>query len=269
MDKDFRGKTVCILPASVDAARASAKAFAEQGADLFLVDGSEQILDMLTEELEGIGAQVRSFCVDPSDADGLERAAHALRDWRTELHALVVCHLDVEAVSLEQASAASWRRAVDQNLLGPVFATKAFLPYLKQASGAAVVYVSSFDGVFGNAFLPLISTVKGAIAPLTHVAANEFSAYGIRVNTVARGMTATPDQDGNPRFAPLIADTPLGRPARPHEIADAVHFLASSRASYISGTVLVVDGGRTAITPGTRRMDVSGSSPMGSTAPLK
>ncbi|MCA8094847.1 SDR family oxidoreductase [Burkholderia anthina] len=262
----FKNKAVAILPASVDAGRACALEFARQGADVFLVDRSQKIVDELCATLSAQGVAVRGVAVDPSEPAALAAAAEACAQWQPAIHALVACHLDVEAVSIEASSAETWRRSVEVNLLGPVFATKAFLPLLKHANDAAVVYISSFDGIFGNPKLPIISTVKGGIAPLTHVAGNEFAQYGIRVNTVARGMTAAPEHDGNPRFAPMIAETPLGRPARAVEIASAARFLASPDASYITGTVLVVDGGRTSITQGTRHMDASGDSPMWSRA---
>ncbi|QTO23335.1 SDR family NAD(P)-dependent oxidoreductase [Burkholderia seminalis] len=258
----FENKAIAVLPASVDAGHACALEFARQGADVFLVDRSQNIVDELCAALRAQGVAVHGVAADPAEPAALAAAVEACAAWRPALHALVACHLDIDAVSIEASSNEAWRRSVDVNLLGPVFATKAFLPLLKQASEAAVVYISSFDGIFGNPKLPIISTAKGGIAPLTHVAGNEFARYGIRVNTVARGMTAAPEHDDNPRFAPMIAETPLGRPARPAEIASAARFLASADASYITGTVLVVDGGRTAITQGTRRMDASGASPM-------
>lgn len=120
---------------------------------------------------------------------------------------------------------------------------------LKSSGSSAVVHIGSVDGFLGNAAVPSYSASKGGLIPLTHIMADEFAPYGIGVNCVARAATAGGPV---PHDAELVAATPLGRIAEPAEVASAVRFLASAEASYITGTVLTVDGGRTAITPGTR-----------------
>jgi NAD(P)-dependent dehydrogenase (short-subunit alcohol dehydrogenase family) len=97
--------------------------------------------------------------------------------------------------------------------------------------------------------VPAYSTAKGGLGPLTHVMAHEFAPYGIRVNCVARA--AVGGSPPPPGLAGVLEATPLGRAAEPGEVAAAVAFLASDEASYITGTVLTVDGGRSGLTPGT------------------
>jgi NAD(P)-dependent dehydrogenase (short-subunit alcohol dehydrogenase family) len=187
--------------------------------------------------------------VDVTDEAALHDAAAALSQGWPPLRALVNCHTDLDVARIEGASTAAWLRVLTNNLVGPLVSTLAFLPALKSSGSSAVVHLGSVDGIQGNAAVPSYSVSKGGLVPLTHVMAEEFAPYGIRVNCVARaaivdGPVAPP--------AALLAETPLGRAAEPAEVAAAVAFLACSEASYITGSVLVVDGGRTGITPGTR-----------------
>lgn len=248
----FSGKTVVIAAAGVDAGRASAAEFARLGARLVLIDDNALELDEIATGIGPAGPAPLLRCADPADPDALQAIAAELDG---PVHVLVNCHWFGQFQSLENSTVESWRRHMEVNVLGPVFATKAFLPLLKQAPGeAAVVHIGSFDGLLGNAKMPAYSATKGALPALTHVMADELGPFGIRVNCLARGLT-TPDGQTGPVHEPLLRETPLGRAARPSEIASVVRFLASADASYMTGSVVVVDGGRTGVTQGTRALD--------------
>lgn len=247
---EFAGKRVVIAAAMVDAAQAAARDFAARGGELLLLDSDGPGLEALQRELRDAGHMVETHCVNVSDPVALVALAAKID---RPVDVLVTCHMSAYFGSFEETEPDDWRRELDHNLLGPIFTTRAFLPLLKRAgAGAAVVLVSSFDGLLGNPRLVAYSTSKGAMVPLTHCLADEFAPYGIRVNCLARGLTAPGDAPCPAQLEPLLRETPLGRAARPEEIASVIRFLASVDASYMTGSVVVVDGGRTGITPGTR-----------------
>jgi NAD(P)-dependent dehydrogenase (short-subunit alcohol dehydrogenase family) len=187
---------------------------------------------------------------DISDHATLTSAAVSLGD--TPVHALVNCHLAVEPGGVEGLSLEAWERSLRVNIMGPLIATRAFLPALKRAEASAVVHMGSVDGALGNPRVAAYSAAKGALVPLTHVMAHEFAPYGIRVNCIARALiSALPPAELDEYSRQLVAVTPLARAARPEEVAAVVSFLVSEASSYVTGTVLTVDGGRTVITPGT------------------
>jgi len=262
---NFREKTVVVVSASTqgsaDPARQGsrphigevcAQEFRRRGASVIVVDGDEATLAGLAAPASGQAEAVDTILADPGDAGSLVAAARLCGERYASVDVLVTCHSEMEVAGIEETSAASWARIVNDNLLGPVFATKAFLPLLKRSGSGAIVHIGSIDGTLGNPQIPAYSASKGGLVPLTHVMADEFAGYGIRVNCVARAMFAARGGPANPRHAALIGQTPLARPAFPEEIAAAVCFLASSEASYVNGVVLPVDGGRSGITPGTR-----------------
>jgi NAD(P)-dependent dehydrogenase (short-subunit alcohol dehydrogenase family) len=229
---------------------ACARLFAARGWRVVVVDSDTSALNALKDEIEAKGGDIRVQAADHADAEALLCVASKLD---LPVHALVNCHSNPESASLEDSSIDALERVIRNDLLGPIFASKAFLASLKSANGAAIVHIGSIDGILGNPSIPSYSVAKGGLVPLTHVMADELAPYSIRVNCVARGMTAERGETTFVNYLPLIEQTPLGRPAYPEEVAEVVYFLTSDAASYVTGVVLPVDGGRIAITPGTRR----------------
>jgi NAD(P)-dependent dehydrogenase (short-subunit alcohol dehydrogenase family) len=251
----FSGKHVVVVGSGFgidgydDIGRASARAFAAEGAEVAIVQVSKEAADECVGEIEADGGRARGFVSDPRDPSRIAAVADEIAaDW-SDVDVLVTHHFATNMGNVEQTTLEQFEEVLRVNLTGVFATTKAFLPMLRRAERAAVVHAGSIDGTLGNPNIPSYSASKGGVHALVHVLAGELSADGIRVNGIARaGSSALPLPDHV--FAELDRATPLKAAADPTEYAGAILFLASQDASYVNGAILPVDGGRTALTPG-------------------
>ncbi len=163
----------------------------------------------------------------------------------------------IETVSLDD-----WRRALDVNLTGPMLTTRCALPALRAAGESAVINVASVAALVGNPGITPYATSKAALLALTRQCAIDFGSDGVRVNAVCPGWVRTEmselqmdglasrvggDREG--AFRAVTEHQPLQRVASPAEVAGVVAFLASDEARFMTGAVLPVDGGSSAVGP--------------------
>jgi 3alpha(or 20beta)-hydroxysteroid dehydrogenase len=150
---------------------------------------------------------------------------------------------------IEATTEESWARTLGVDLKGVWLGMKHCVPALRRAGGGAIVNTSSTSGLVGTGRGAPYCAAKGGVVALTKTAAVQYGRENIRVNAIHPGLIDTPR---NASISPewrdqMLRDTPLGRMAKPEEIANAVAFLASDAASFVTGASLVADGGMTAL----------------------
>lgn len=261
----LEGKTCVVAGGATGWGRAVSVRAASEGASVIVLDAAPADIDETCAIIAGNGGRARGFAVDIADAAALRALIAEQRETFAPVSRLVTHYVAIAWGSFEECDMEEFARIVRHNLVGPAIATKVFLPLLKAAGKGAIVHLGSIDGLHGNPRVPSYSAAKGGLVPLTRVTAFEFTKYDIRVNTVASGQTVQIPPEDMPATAELgfagfpgasymqqLNDaTPLKRYGPLTDWAGAATFLLSDDADYITGTTLVADCGRLAITPGT------------------
>jgi len=193
--------------------------------------------------LDGGAAEIVPLVLDVADEDSRRAAVEACTRRFGGVDVLVNCAGVLRDARVEQVDPAVFRRLLAINLLGPLALTRLVAPGMAGRGGGAIVNIASraWLGTFGST---AYSTAKGGLVGATRSLALELGREGITVNAVAPGFVATPMTDGLPEKVRLrtLEAIPVGRAGTPDDVAEAVTFLA--HASYVTGQVLVVCGGR-------------------------
>jgi meso-butanediol dehydrogenase/(S,S)-butanediol dehydrogenase/diacetyl reductase len=243
----FEDKVVLVTGAASGIGAASARRFAAEGAALVLGDVNEEGLATLRKELLAAGGRAVAAATDVSDMAQVDALfALAVSDYgRLDV---VFNNAGIGAFGkTPDIDPADWLRVFEVDVHSVFYGCRAAIPIFREAGGGVIVNTASISGLGGDYGLSAYNAAKGAVVNYTRAAAIEHARENIRINAVCPGPVETPlaqslldHERVKPEYAKAI---PMGRPGRAEEIAAAAAFLASDDASYITGAMLVVDGG--------------------------
>ena len=236
---EFQGKTAIVTGASAGIGRATAIKFAEEGANLVLVDIDGEKLKAVEESVRALGANVLSFSCDIADEESVKNVVATAIERFGKVEILVNnagiwrCWQPFVEMPSEH-----WKRYIDVNILGTMYFAHEVLPDMLKHGYGRIINLGSVAGVYGNANMADYSMTKGAVIAFTKALAKEVADKGITVNCVSPGSVSHTDGTEPSELAFM------GRTGSHRENAELICFLASDRAAYISAQNYQIDGCR-------------------------
>ncbi len=243
---DLTGRAALVTGGSRGIGRAIVLRLARQGADVaFSYRGNAEAAASAVAEVEALGCRALAIQADAKSAEGAEAMVKAVLEAFGKIDILVNNAGITRDNLIMRMGSDEWSDVIDTNLSGAFYALKAVTRPMLKARGGRIINITSVSGQAGQTGQANYSAAKAGLIGLTKAAARELASRGITVNAVAPGFVLTELTQDLPDAlkAQITERTPLGRFGTTDEIANAVAFLASDEAAYITGQVLAVDGG--------------------------
>ncbi|TCN21182.1 SDR family NAD(P)-dependent oxidoreductase [Mesobacillus foraminis] len=264
MNLEFKNKTILVTGGSKGIGKAIAIAFAEEGANVIICGRGEEALKETSLEIEKMGGTVLAVQADLTKQTDVDHLISTAVDYYKTIDILVnnagiASGFDhFESLDIDQ-----WQHLFDVNLFGAVRVTKAVIPYMKKTGLGRIINISSESGIQPDAFMPHYNASKAALINFTKSLSKAYAADGILVNTVSPAFIMTPMLENllkdnsaklNISYEEAIQEflkqnrphVEVKRPGTVEEVASAVIYLASNKASFVNGVNLRVDGGSVA-----------------------
>ena len=227
-----------------------AKLFAEEGAKVIIGDMLEEEGRKVEAKINEAGGECVFVSLDVSSEEAWQNAVNEAVSRYGKLDILVNNAGIYRAHNVEETTSDEWDKVMDINAKGVFLGTKHAIPAMRDAGGGSIVNISSVAGLVGSRATSAYNASKGAVRLLTKSTAIQYASDGIRANSVHPGTIETPMTEGflaDPSMRQDRMDrTPIGRLGKPEDVAYGALFLASDEASFMTGSELVIDGGRTA-----------------------
>lgn len=256
MELSLGGKIAIVAASSKGIGKAIALGLAKEGTRVTICARGEETLHKAEKEIRTIGAEVLAVKADVTKYDQVKNLVKETIETFGKPQILVNNAGGPPQATFQEIDIAMWREAVDLNLMSTIYMSREVIPHMIEAQSGRIINMTSVSVKQPIHGLLLSNTVRSGVIGLTKSLANELGKYNITVNAIAPGYTLTARlrdlalklaDDSNrsleEQLIEMAKDVPLERVGQPEEIANLVVFLASEKASYITGTTTQVDGG--------------------------
>lgn len=250
---DLKGRVVVVSGASSGLGAQMAKGYAAQGADLVITARRIEKLEALAEVIRGMGVKCLPVKCDVTDTESVNAAAKAAEDEFGKVDVLVNCAGAAANAGVLDMTDEEWNFTIDTDMTSVFLVTRAFGNIMKKNNYGRIINIASMYGLVGNTAMGTVAyhTAKGGVVNFTRAVAAELAKFNITCNAICPGYfetELTTDTLNTDEFkAYMQATVPIGRYGHEGELNAAAIFLASDEASYVTGVILPVDGGYTAV----------------------